>query len=572
MKQGLIENSVQRSRAAIVRTSSTHKTKNSINLEFEPLVQVDPSVMSSNREPLQNPRVGDYLLKQTASTEGIASKKSLELKKRYLLGDSALSSGIMKSDSMTMLDSKFKNFRSTINDCQKLLNPLANESNAIAPASIDFDNKMTTNSIQNKAEECQSQRNEEKENVYDQIICKRNELNKTESMPDVPKATNKLTSENGEKQPTILAENKIRVTSVKLIESNANETPVKKITANCEVIENKSEQKQNSFEFSDKFKPSDADDEPKSSKDQNVDSNKVNEYTPVYEIRNEHEHFFGGSKISPDKLKSSTDLSQPKGVNENIEPMLSMPCIVWAQSNQKRPDSDTFSSSTSSPAEIPHFILDSTTSPDTLATPSENIGNKGDDLMQMDSLMLIDGKYIGDPEDLKHIKMPDSFTKVSLTAVTATPTVTNKTIIHVPPSVECVVPETMKEIQMKQQPIKMEQKFYKYEPIFKRFDTKNENKVDTLKSLSRHENIPLNLPSESEKIQKPNQLNLAVTNTLDVIESPDNDKTPTVSNPGNLFDHSDSETEITGQALTETELSDWVSKYKYNKKYYCIFN
>lgn len=61
-------------------------------------------------------------MNRTQSTGGIAAKVSLELKKKYLLGESP-SSSIQKSGSASTLDSKFKSFRSTITDCQKLLKP-----------------------------------------------------------------------------------------------------------------------------------------------------------------------------------------------------------------------------------------------------------------------------------------------------------------------------------------------------------------------------------------------------------------------------------------------------------------
>lgn len=72
--------------------------------------------------PLINPRRGDYLLNRTQSTGGIASKLSLELKKRYLLGGDGAGS-VKKSGSATTLDSRFKSFVDQISEHQKLLNP-----------------------------------------------------------------------------------------------------------------------------------------------------------------------------------------------------------------------------------------------------------------------------------------------------------------------------------------------------------------------------------------------------------------------------------------------------------------
>lgn len=73
--------------------------------------------------PLTNPRKGDYLLNRTHSTEGIASKLSLELKKRYLLGGSALGGSVMKSGSASNVDTKLRSFTDSISQHQKLLNP-----------------------------------------------------------------------------------------------------------------------------------------------------------------------------------------------------------------------------------------------------------------------------------------------------------------------------------------------------------------------------------------------------------------------------------------------------------------
>uniref|UniRef100_A0A182P169 F-actin monooxygenase n=1 Tax=Anopheles epiroticus TaxID=199890 RepID=A0A182P169_9DIPT len=98
----------------------------SFHLEFKPLVEVDPTIkLVQARAPLAVPRPGDYALSKTASTEGIASKKSLELKKKYLLGEGPTGLGVLKSGSASALDSKFKTFHSNITECQKLLNPAA---------------------------------------------------------------------------------------------------------------------------------------------------------------------------------------------------------------------------------------------------------------------------------------------------------------------------------------------------------------------------------------------------------------------------------------------------------------
>lgn len=84
---------------------------------------VSGSVDANINIPLVNPRKGDYLLNRTHSTGGLASKLSLELKKRYLLDGSALGGSIVKSDSASNVDTKLRNFTDAISQHQKLLNP-----------------------------------------------------------------------------------------------------------------------------------------------------------------------------------------------------------------------------------------------------------------------------------------------------------------------------------------------------------------------------------------------------------------------------------------------------------------
>lgn len=110
----------------VVKTASTTspKTGRDIELKFTPLVQT----------PIRKPvaplllRTEGYALNRTQSTGGIATKVSLELKKKYLLGENNPSTAIQKSGSASTLDSKFKSFHSNISDCQKLLKPSAEPS------------------------------------------------------------------------------------------------------------------------------------------------------------------------------------------------------------------------------------------------------------------------------------------------------------------------------------------------------------------------------------------------------------------------------------------------------------
>lgn len=87
---------------------------------MKPLVPSTPIVRTA---PSLLPRTEGYALNRTQSTGGIAAKVSLELKKKYLLGESSVGGSIQKSGSASTLDSKFKSFRTNISDCQKLLKP-----------------------------------------------------------------------------------------------------------------------------------------------------------------------------------------------------------------------------------------------------------------------------------------------------------------------------------------------------------------------------------------------------------------------------------------------------------------
>lgn len=99
---------------------SKQPQKQDIELKLKPLVPSTPIIRTA--APLL-PRTEGYALNRTQSTGGIAAKVSLELKKKYLLGESSTGGSIQKSGSASTLDSKFKSFRTNISDCQKLLKP-----------------------------------------------------------------------------------------------------------------------------------------------------------------------------------------------------------------------------------------------------------------------------------------------------------------------------------------------------------------------------------------------------------------------------------------------------------------
>ncbi|XP_072385075.1 uncharacterized protein Mical isoform X5 [Diabrotica undecimpunctata] len=94
--------------------------KPNIDLKLTPLVPSAPPVKKPAPIVLTHPQ--GYSLNRTQSTGGIAAKVSLELKKKYLLGE-ASPGNIQKSGSVSTLDTKFKSFHTNISDCQKLLKP-----------------------------------------------------------------------------------------------------------------------------------------------------------------------------------------------------------------------------------------------------------------------------------------------------------------------------------------------------------------------------------------------------------------------------------------------------------------
>ncbi|XP_026671980.1 F-actin-monooxygenase Mical isoform X2 [Ceratina calcarata] len=130
-----------------VDTKSQLKTNYSSNL-CRPEKESNTTLLGSNvnRVPLINPRKGDYLLNRTHSTEGIASKLSLELKKKYLLGATGGGS-VVKSGSASNVDTQLRNFTDAISQHQKLLNP-APEPSPTMQAFLQGTSKLRSNNTQ----------------------------------------------------------------------------------------------------------------------------------------------------------------------------------------------------------------------------------------------------------------------------------------------------------------------------------------------------------------------------------------------------------------------------------------
>lgn len=496
------------------RTSSSNKQHQDVLLKFKPLVEVDPSIVK--REPLKNPLPGNYLLSKTASTEGIASKKSLELKKRYLLGEAGNANSVLKSDSASALDTKFKSFHSNISDCQKLLNPAAeispsmqtflqridrnNELNrshhAIALSKLNKD-KFNNNQEEKENRSIDSNKKLEYSETVNTALIESKIREMSPEVPKTPEIIEIVDLTTPEKNQPIIDLSQVDIPKSTIDENKQFIENMEKSTSNEEVNQ-KIKCKLDSM-FIDLTVDSPPKERPISEQNNNA--------TPVPDI------------ISSMTLKSNKEdenVERPRSPAH--ETTIEVP-QMWAKI-PKEVDTDSLSneSSTSSLDDIPHFILDSTTSPETqnenvsfqAQPPRLEVRDSSGELMQIDSLMIIDGQYIGDPEDLPlfHDNLPES-----------------EAVTPVEPELSSLT-----------------------KPMLK-FDTKNENKLESLK------NLPLIVSKEDVFVAKPTQLRFSEKKTP--LATPDSDKTPLAGMP--TLHHSDSETEITGQGMTETEMSDWTA-------------
>jgi hypothetical protein len=505
---------------------------NNVHLKFKPLVEVDPTIIV-RREPLKNPLPGNYLLSKTASTEGIASKKSLELKKRYLLGETGGNNAVMKSDSTSTLDTKFKSFASNISECQKLLNP----SPEISPSMQTFLQRIDRNNELNKSQHSIGLSKAFKDKYN-------NNNNNHEEKENRSIDSNKKEEVTIETVNTALIENKIREMSPEvpkvpeIIEIVDLVTPEKKQPIvdleNIEIPQNTIDDNKQFIENMEKSSSSTSSPTHESTKmkikskldsmfiDLTGDSPPPKEKPSIIiEQNNNNNDDKVCSGVVPDIISNISLNNNHKANNENNierprspahETTIEVP-QMWTKhkksSANKEIDTDSLSndSSTSSLEDIPHFILDSTTSPEThndalnfqSQPPRLEVRDTSGELMQIDSLMIIDGQYIGDPEDLPLFKQQQQ---------------------NENPSIDTSMSLT--------KPLK--------------FDTKNENKLESLK------NLPLIVSHDDLQFDDKKQIN-----------SPDDgDKTPMANAP--TIHISDSENDLTGQGgLTETELSDWAA-------------
>ncbi|XP_058793152.1 F-actin-monooxygenase Mical [Phymastichus coffea] len=142
-KQQLSKQQQQYSKLNALNEAATAKRRNENNELNSNVSTAQTSSRIVTTTPLINPRKGDYLLNRTHSTEGIASKLSLELKKRYLLGGSGIGGSVMKSGSTSNVDTRLRNLSDAISQHQKLLNP-APEPSPTMQAFLQGTNKLRT--------------------------------------------------------------------------------------------------------------------------------------------------------------------------------------------------------------------------------------------------------------------------------------------------------------------------------------------------------------------------------------------------------------------------------------------
>lgn len=90
--------------------------------ECAPMPTSPPAILVTEATPPAPPQPPEYPLSRTRSAGGLATKRALELKRKYLLGEPS-PPAVRKSDSTSQLDTKLEAFRSTITEFQKLLHP-----------------------------------------------------------------------------------------------------------------------------------------------------------------------------------------------------------------------------------------------------------------------------------------------------------------------------------------------------------------------------------------------------------------------------------------------------------------
>lgn len=561
--------------------------------QFKPLVQVDPTLMiSSQRAPLHNPRPGDYLLNKTASTEGIASKKSLELKKRYLLGEPANGNKIQKSGSTSVLDSRIRSFQSNISECQKLLNPSSDISAGMRSfldrtklgdnaQNNELMRSATSNVINDLRVELKIQKapssnstDNEKENVF---VNSKNELNKGMEYTDAVNAT-LLEQLNKKGSPTTPTNNKTVIEVIDLvtpekpvpfIDLTVLETPKKQPDAGTVEVRDETADSNKIVDGlkTEVIKPDVSKDVKECIPDILGDIKAEKEAPGVADSEEQQSLLCQSDEEKRDSPEKAVDQEQEQYEQDTVQ--IQVPNIPWSKPKSEIMSTTTSSatscssSGSSSIEDIQHYILESTTSPDTQTAggkhnvPRLEVHDSSGALMQVDSLMIVNGKYIGDPEDVKFLDMPAGVIVPPAAAIKTSELddeheIDAEPVTATPEPAECTVIETERRTVVAPPLPEMG-------PPKLKFDSKNENKIESLKHLP----LIVERGLDHGQVVKPVTLNLSnsVAKTPDTPTTPtqhDSDKTPT----GDLNSRgSDSETEPTGtgQVLTETELSDWTA-------------
>lgn len=613
------------------------------------------------------------MLNKTSSTEGIASKKSLELKKRYLLGEAAVSAtnaGLIKSDSSSVLDTKFKNFHSNISAGQKMLSTTSHS----GPTKAGLVHSVTTdmnavrqsfvwNAPNGPIPTAMSATSIPLHNCSDGAIHSTpSATTSVLPLPHMSPTTRASTSETNESHVVpskpAAASSSIRIAShsdeKENINTDANQPPADTQTTLSTHLQTSPTDSpcirstvatpaRNAILYDSIDLCTPPEKSPEVRRIQLADemcvsqefNRKLDQNARYGEMSTDEAQLMASKSTS--SIDSSAELEAAERSKVTIDTMLNSRAastitmtkptkpakatstaastvhpaeFQWKAFDRRTSDAartiievdslssstPSSSSSTSSIEEIPHYVLESTTSPDTMlvksaAAEGPHLGNaptsaaagtppqlsvcKLDDaqLMQIDSLMIVDGHYVGDPEDLEHMQLPGDV-RCAKASYESTETTRSVVATQSPPFIEpplLPISSSFRSVDApstKSQTSVLQQYRSSSRRPELRFDTRNANKIDTLR------NMPMISPTNQRPI-KPNQLHMKPEAAVPV-EFIDLDKTPTAV-AGNILasttstdavsptmsdrlNQSDSETEdVTNAGLTETELSDWAA-------------
>lgn len=308
------------------------KEKPGIHLELQNLSPAESKI------PVFISRPGDYFLSRTQSTSGIATKRALELKKKYLLGPQA-SIGLQKSDSASQLDTKFRTFHNNISECQKLLIPAPD----ISPSMQAF--------LENSSKRNGGLLSPTNMNLLPSTIC----FNDNTSKRKIPTFNFSSSMHSSSNNNSDVCDTKLESATT---ESNTEKT----------VLSTLNDDKNNSNNST--FTPSNGD-------NQTVKVSKSE---------------------SKELVVENSSVKNPESQSPILETSIMVPNIPWKETKNGESgtdiESDSLLSSNSSNEEA--FSKDG--NQDSLAIPRVEIRKPCGEVMQLDSLMIVDGKYIGSQE------------------------------------------------------------------------------------------------------------------------------------------------------------------------------